>query len=184
MTTASWLLGATAAKFIPAEGRTGSGSGLAVGAASVLHAASAEPAPTASTVTPVERSNVRRDTRWTTSPKYSFALPLGTGWEHASPHLYRQVTCWRAERPSCRTNRFKGTSDMRREAFRRLHRPGCGQFVETYGSLLISCEALGERSLNAVSGPGLRGGSRPARPAGRPARSGRSPRRRGCAENP
>jgi hypothetical protein len=82
-------LGATEVKFIPAEGFSGSGAALelAAGGVSDAQAARADPAPTANTVTPVVRSSVRRDTRWTTSPKYSLALALGTGWEHASPHL-------------------------------------------------------------------------------------------------
>jgi hypothetical protein len=53
----------------------------------VAPAARAEPAPTASTAMPLACSTDRRDTAFAMSPKYSLSLVLGTGLEHASPHL-------------------------------------------------------------------------------------------------
>ena len=50
-------------------------------------AASAEPAPTASTAIPPACRTERRETALAMSPKYSLSLVLGTGFEHASPHL-------------------------------------------------------------------------------------------------
>jgi hypothetical protein len=88
MTTASSVLGATVMKFIPAGGADGAGDvGCPVGLVSVPHAASVEPAPTASTATPAALRAVRRDTASRTrSPKYSFSEVLGAGCEQASPH--------------------------------------------------------------------------------------------------
>ena len=61
--------------------------GVAAGCSLPPHAASAEPAPTASTAMPLACSIERRDTALAMSPKYSLSLVLGTGLEQASPHL-------------------------------------------------------------------------------------------------
>jgi len=50
-------------------------------------AASADPDPAASTVTPRALNSERRDiARRAMSPKYSLSLVLGAGWAQASPH--------------------------------------------------------------------------------------------------
>ena len=89
MTTASSLLGATASNFMP--GGVCGGSADDVGRRGGLfvlpHAASADPAPTASTAMPLACSIERRDTALAMSPKYSLSLVLRTGLEQASPHL-------------------------------------------------------------------------------------------------
>src|SRR5690348_13702579 len=110
MTTASSLLGATAVKFMPGGGAAGVGDevGVAAGCSPLAQAASADPAPTASTATPPARSIDRRESALTMSPKYSLSVGLGAGLEQASPHLYRQVTCWRDDRPPWATSRFNG----------------------------------------------------------------------------
>ena len=65
MTTASSLFGATDAKFIPGGGWAGAAVvGTAAGASSREQAASADPAPTASTVIPAARSADRREMAW------------------------------------------------------------------------------------------------------------------------
>src|SRR5215208_5450742 len=101
MTTASSLLGATAVNFMPGGASAGATEevGVAVGFSPCPHAASAEPAPTASTAIPLACSTNRRDTTLAMSPKYSLSLAFGAGLEQASPHLYRHVTCWREDRP-------------------------------------------------------------------------------------
>lgn len=83
------LLGATDAKFMPGGGAAGAGVDDDVGAGSVgeEQAASADPAPTASTATLPACRTDRRETALAMSPKYSLSLRLGTGLEHASPHL-------------------------------------------------------------------------------------------------
>lgn len=96
MTTTSSLLGATELNLMPGGGSAGAADdevGGAAGCSSFPQAANAEPAPTASTAMPPARSIERRDTDLTMSPKYSLSLVLGTGLEHASPHLYTQVMC-------------------------------------------------------------------------------------------
>ena len=75
-------------------------------------AASADPAPTASTATLPACRIDRRETALAMSPKYSLSLRLGTGFEQASPHLNTHVTCWRRDFPSWLTNRFNGRSVM------------------------------------------------------------------------
>src|SRR5689334_13225355 len=107
MTTASCVLGATTAKFMPGGGAAGAadGGGVAAGFSSVPQAASADPAPTASTAMPPACSIDRRESALTMSPKYSLSLVLGAGLAQASPHLYRQVTCWRDDRPLWATRR-------------------------------------------------------------------------------
>ena len=90
MTTTSSLLGATEENFMPG-GVSGTASvdevGVAAGCSLPPHAASTEPAPTASTATPPACSIERRETALTMSPKYSLSLVLGAGLEHALPHL-------------------------------------------------------------------------------------------------
>ena len=89
MTTTSSLLGATEVNFMPGGGSAGAADevGVAAGCSSRPQAASAEPAPTASTAMPPACSTERRDTALAMSPKYSLSLLLGTGLEQASPHL-------------------------------------------------------------------------------------------------
>jgi hypothetical protein len=82
-------LGATAVKFMPGGGPDGAADevGVAAGCSSRPQAASAEPAPTASTATPPACRSDRRETAFAISPKYSLSLVLGAGLEQASPHL-------------------------------------------------------------------------------------------------
>ena len=103
MTTASSLLGATAAKFMPGGGSAGAADevGVAAGCSSLPQAASAEPAPTASTAMPPACSTDRRDTALAMSPKYSLSLVLRDGLGAgvaalvAARHVLALATCRR-----------------------------------------------------------------------------------------
>jgi hypothetical protein len=81
-------LGGTAAKFMPAGVVAAAVPGDPVGPGlPTEQAASADPDPAASTVTPRALNSERRDiARRAMSPKYSLSLVLGAGWAQASPH--------------------------------------------------------------------------------------------------
>ena len=155
MTTASSLLGATASNFMPAGVSAGASVdevGVAAGCSPFPHAASTEPAPTASTATPLACSIERRDTALAMSPKYSLSLVLRTGLAQASPHLYRHVTCCRLDLPSWVTKRFNGTRAMGAVPSTRIPAGGCRPYAPKPTTVRL---AAGNQKVNSRPTPNL-----------------------------